>query len=208
LQDDVYDVLILSDIQRRHYDAGIAGYSSSLLEMLDRLRTFTEARCYRRIVTYGTSMGGYAALRAGLWLGADRAVSIGGGFCVHPPRLVQGGYEIRAFDLICACRRRGDVPVVTVFAAGNLRDIEQQAALSGVLPDCVALKVDTERHNVLHHLDRRGELRSFYATIFGEGVVSPVTYSRFAVREASHTPRATKSVWQRWLGRYLALFRR
>jgi hypothetical protein len=89
-----------------------------------------------------------------------------------------------------------------------LRDIEQQAALSAVLPDCVEIKINHDRHNVLHHLDRRGELRSFYATIFGEDDVSPTTFSRPAIREAAHSPPTTKSVWQRLLGRCRALFRR
>jgi hypothetical protein len=173
MEDDRYDVLVLTDAQRRHFDAGIAGYANSLLETLIRVKVFAETRSYRRIITYGTSMGGLPALRAGLWLGADRAVSIGGAFCKHPLRLMQASNEIRAFDLICACRRRRDVPVVTAFAARNERDVEQQAALNAVLPGCVAVKIDTAAHNVLHHLDQLGQLRSFYAMIFGDDAVSP-----------------------------------
>jgi hypothetical protein len=173
MQDDRYDVLVLTDVQRRHFDAGVAGYANSLLEMLTRLKAFVEARPYRRVITYGTSMGGFPALRAGLWLGADRAVSVGGAFCKHPRRLTQTAHAIRAFDLICACRRNDDVPAVSVYAAHNRRDLEEQAQLSAVLPRSVGLSIGTESHNVLHHLDQLGRLGAFYTKIFGEDAVGP-----------------------------------
>jgi hypothetical protein len=171
IDEDRYDVLILSDIQRRHFDAGVAGFANSLLEMLTRLKSFVDARAYRRLIAYGTSMGGLPALRAGLWLGADRAVSVGGGCCKHPPRLTRAASEIRAFDLLCACRRTADVPTVIVYAAKNRLDLREQVQLSAVLPQSVSLSIDTDAHNVIHHLDQTGRLGAFYAKIFGEDAV-------------------------------------
>ena len=207
MPDDVYDVLVIADAQQRHYEAGSRGYSNSLLETLVRIKALSEARSYRRLITYGTSMGGVPALRAGLWLGADRAISIGGWFCTHPPRLMQPSTEIQAFDLICDCRPRGHVPVLTVFAAKNLRDVAQQAMLRAVLPDCVEIKIDSESHNVIQYLDRRGRLPAFYATIFGEADVRSTTFKRPDTRKVSRSHRPP-SIWQRLVGRYRARFRR
>jgi hypothetical protein len=204
MPDDVCDVLVFTDVQRRHHDAGIQGYSNSLLETSIRIKALSESRRYRRLITYGTSMGGFPALRAGLWLGADRAIAIGGAFCLHPPRLMQPSSEIRAFDLLCDCRQRGHAPVVTVFASKNLRDVEQQAALRAMVPDCIELKVSTDRHNVIHYLDRHGRLPAFYATIFGEADVSPSW--RPAKNKVSYSPPT--SVWQRLIRRCRALVKR
>jgi hypothetical protein len=205
MPDDVYDVLVFTDVQRRHHDAGIQGYSKSLLETSVRIKELSESRGYRRLITYGTSMGGLPALRAGLWLGAERAISIGGRFCAHPPRLMHASSEIRAFDPLCDCRQRGHVPVVTVFAARNPQDAEQQAALRAVLPHCIELKIDGESHNVIHHLDGRGHLPAFYAMIFGESDVSPSPSWRPAKRKTHPHPT---SVWQRLVRRCRKLFRR
>ena len=76
------------------------------------------------------------------------AICVGGDFCRHPPRLSNPKDEIRAFDLICACRPAGDTDVLAVFAAGNRDDAENYAVLRWVLPDCVPIPVDTTTHNV------------------------------------------------------------
>ena len=207
MPDEIYDVLVITDAQQRHHDAGARGYSNSLIETLGRIKALSGTRSYRRLITYGTSMGGFPALRAGGWLGAHRAISIGGAFCAHPPRLVRPSSEIRAFDLLCECRPRGNVPVVIAFAARNPRDVEQQAALRAVLPDCVELQIDSERHNVIDHLDRRGRLPAFYTTIFGEADVIPTARWRPAKLKASHS-HPSPSVWRRLVGRCRTLFRR
>jgi hypothetical protein len=166
MQDDFYDVLLLADVQRRHFDGGIPGFSSSLVETLQRIRAFLETRSYRGVIAFGTSMGGFPALRAGLWLGANRAISIGGGFCSHPLRLLRMQHEMRAFDLICACRPTSNVPLLAVFASSNTVDARQYEVLRQVLPHCVPMKIEAEVHNVLKHLDRNGRLSSFFAEIF------------------------------------------
>ena len=66
MRDDKHDVLVLSDEHRRHFDGGVEGYSSSLLDTLKRIQAFAEAKPYEKVITYGTSMGGFPAIRAGL----------------------------------------------------------------------------------------------------------------------------------------------
>src|SRR4029078_10032008 len=208
MPDDFYDVLVITDAQRRHHDAGIQGYSNSLLETLIRIKALSDTRSYRRRITYGASMGGFPALRAGLWLGADRAVSIGGAFCSHPPRLLRGSDEVRAVDLLAHCRPGGYVPLVTAFSTGHSLDVERHAALRAVLPDCIELKINSDRHNVIHHLDRRGELPAFYATIFGENDVSASPNWCPAKSKALQARRHPRSVWKQLFRRCRAFFRR
>lgn len=50
---------------------------------LDLVRAFTGR--YARIATYGSSMGGYAALRFSAWIGANVAVAISPQYSVQPP---------------------------------------------------------------------------------------------------------------------------
>ena len=57
MRDDKHDVLVLSDEHRRHFDGGVEGYSSSLLDTLKRIQAFAEAKRYEKVITYGTSMG-------------------------------------------------------------------------------------------------------------------------------------------------------
>jgi hypothetical protein len=166
LRDDEYDVLVLSDERRRHFDGGVEGYACSLLDMLKRIKNFADVEPYCRIITYGTSMGGFPALRAGLWLGADRAICIGGDFCHHPLRLGNSSDEIRAFDLLCDCRAPGKTELLAVFAARNQADTQNAAALSRLLPGCSLIGVETEKHNVLGHLDKQGELGAFVDRLF------------------------------------------
>jgi hypothetical protein len=208
MPDEICDVLVITDAQQRHHDAGARGYSNSLLETLTGIKVLSEARSYRRVITFGASMGGFPALRAGLWLGADRAISVGGAFCTHPPRLMRPSSEIRAFDLLCECCPRRNVPVIAAYAARNPRDVGHQAALRAVLPDCVELKVNTQKHNILHFLDGRGQLAAFYATIFGEADVSPSPNWHPAKSKASRSPGRSKSLWRRLVKRGSSLFRR
>ncbi len=81
----------------------------------------------------------------------------------HTARAV---HEIRAFDLLCNCRPAREVPLFALFAAKHERDAANHAILRQVLPHCVITEFDVPLHNVLHHLDKQGELQSFYAKVF------------------------------------------
>src|SRR5690606_19434935 len=75
LNEDLYDVLLLSDDGRLHYDKGVKGFSRSLLDTARQIRTLADHRGHEKIITFGTSMGGPPALRIGLLLQAERAIS-------------------------------------------------------------------------------------------------------------------------------------
>ena len=72
LRDDPNDVIWLQDPRQLHYTRG---YKWSGQVFRDH---FAAARRYRQIVTFGVSLGGLPALRAGRLLKATRAISAGG----------------------------------------------------------------------------------------------------------------------------------
>src|SRR5262245_37895105 len=98
LRDDLYDVVVLHDRRKPHFDRGVLECSESFMDTVNRIRTFTHDKRYSRIVTFGASMGGFPALRAGLLLGADRAISISGRYSWHIGRLLREGNSTSAFD--------------------------------------------------------------------------------------------------------------
>lgn len=164
IDDSSHDVLVLSDRRQLHYDRGIDGFADSFPDLVSRIRTFASSRAYESIVTYGTSMGGFPALRAGIALGASRAVSVGGRFCWHVQRLRDGGDAIGAFDPLCACRGSRSVPLVVAYASQNVDDVQSTRILTRILPGCILVPVETESHNVLDHLnsESEGRLADFY----------------------------------------------
>src|SRR5262245_59322492 len=65
LDDGAYDVVMLRDSRDLHFTRGISGYPS-FVEIARRLEAFARERSYRQIVTFGSSLAGFPALRAGL----------------------------------------------------------------------------------------------------------------------------------------------
>jgi len=88
LSADTCDLVLLRDPAKLHYVYGIPPYAGSVASLAVRLRADFAAEPYRRIVCYGTSMGGFVALQCGILMRADAAISIGGRFAWHPPRLL------------------------------------------------------------------------------------------------------------------------
>ncbi len=166
IQDEIYDVLQLADFSKKHFSGGLPGYSSSLLGTLRRIQSFAQVKGYRRVITYGVSMGGLPALRAGLWLGAERAISVGGRFCSHPERLTDPMHEMPAFDLLCNCRpHHHKIRVIAVFSKGNELDAGNYAILKQIIPECEPIAFETTDHNAYAGLSEH-DLAAFFAKIF------------------------------------------
>ncbi len=153
------DLVLLRESTRSHYDAGVAGYAATLPDLAGRLRRDLEPRRYRSLVTLGTSMGGFPALRAGLMMGADAAIAIGGRSIWHVDRLsAPNRAPITAFDPLCPCGP-GETRLICVYAAKNAEDIKSADAVAAMRPvDRFAF--DTADHNVLLALWRQGSLRT------------------------------------------------
>lgn len=149
LRDDLYDVLVLYDRRRLHFDHGIEGFSKSFMETMCRIEEFAKARAFDEIITFGVSMGGFPALRAGLVLGADRAISVGGVYVWPVARLLKQRRTPRPFDLLCPCFTDRKVELVAVTPARCESDVKHLNTLQRTFPQVHAVMIDTERHNVM-----------------------------------------------------------
>ena len=70
-----YDVVVLRDRTKQGYAIGIPRYAHNLWDLAQKLTAEIGAATYRRVYPYGTSMGGFPALRCGLLLKTETAVS-------------------------------------------------------------------------------------------------------------------------------------
>lgn len=147
MREDLYDVLVLRDPRKLHFDAGVQGLGS-FLEVMHRIKTFAEVKGFREIITYGSSMGGYPALRAGLLLKANRAISMSGGYCWHVGRLIRKTKTGRAFDPLCPCFAPTTTELVAVIPSRNERDVRAFEILQRTFPKCVVVKINAEVHTL------------------------------------------------------------
>jgi hypothetical protein len=164
LRDDLYDVVVLRDARRAHFADGVQGLGS-LLETTRAIKKFAEGRGYSEIISLGVSMGGYPALRAGLMLKADRAISIGGAYCWHVGRLTRKTHSVKPFDLLCPCTAKPQVELVAVMSAQNRDDVRALETLKLNFPECHSVFVNAGEHNVSGYFYQVGTLRLFYASL-------------------------------------------
>lgn len=171
---DRYEVLLLNDLRRSLYLRGIEGFGSDFPETLERIRTLVPAPSNGRIVSFGTSAGGLAAIWAAIGLGLARAVSVGG---VTPDeigeRVQTQGLSASGFDE--AIRgNAGRLPEVLLVAGEqNERDGRKALSMAGRVPATLISVPDCANHNVLHVLWSRGELGPFL-----ERVLAPAAAPR------------------------------
>lgn len=166
LDSGAHDLLLLADPAKSHFDKGVAGYAGSLSALMTKVGDFARRRGYSSIIAYGTSMGGFPALRGGEMLGADRSISIGGRFPWHPLRLAERKREINAFDALCDCRRPFRSRIYLLYAQGQPKDDQHAAMLQAVEPGCRAIPIPVDDHNFPNLIRHNGKLSLFLAELF------------------------------------------
>ena len=164
LRDDVFDVVFLRDPRQLHYTHGVRGLGG-FLESMRHIRKFADANGFEQVLTFGNSVGGFPALRAGRLLGARRAVSVGGRYPWHPGRLIRGETPVRAFDMLCACASPSPTELVAVYARGNEIDTHANALLRKTFPECIEVPIDIEEHGILGYFYRARLLPLFVACL-------------------------------------------
>lgn len=169
MDDSRYDVLLLADLNKRHFERGIGTYASSLPELVAKIGKVAERRGYSLIITYGTSMGGFPALRAGDLFGAARSISIGGRFIFHPRRLIKNRHVNVAFDLLCACRTPFRSPFYMLYAEGQAEDREHAAILRARAPQSHLIAFPGEDHNFPYQIRVKGKLNVFLGEMLDVG---------------------------------------
>ncbi len=156
------DVVILNDPHRDHFARGCGEYAADFFQLVSRLSKDLKLHNYKNVCCYGTSMGGFVALRCGLLLGT-KSISVGGRFPWHVQRIVAGP-AIPAFDLLCACKASDAVKFVCVYGVeDDRRAVDHLATMFPVTR--VPIRNATG-HNVIFKMWNEGTLRQFYREHF------------------------------------------
>ena len=165
LRYDAHDIIWLQDPSQLHYTGGVSGLGS-FLEIAQRIEHFAAARLYQQIITFGVSLGGLPALRAGRLLRATRAISVGGRYPWHPGRLVREERSVQAFDPLCPCASPSPTELVVVYSQHNEEDRSAFNLVRKTFPECIGVPVDTEKHNLMGNFYKSNLLPLFLACLF------------------------------------------
>lgn len=156
-----FDVAILTDPDNLHYAAGLKPGAGTLLEVVRTISVALSSADYRRIVALGTSSGGFPALRAGILMGAERAVSIGGRPMWWPERLRRQTRPPVPFDLLCACCANTNTLLFCVHAGQNQQDRVAAQQLAEIMPVELVDLARADQHNLLYRALRQERLPRF-----------------------------------------------
>jgi hypothetical protein len=160
------DVAILSDPRRNHFVDGVKDYAPDFLQLVRRLDSDLERARYKNTRCFGTSMGGFVALRCGLLLGA-RAISVGGRFPWRIQRMIAGhGATTDAFELLCSCKASNSAEFICVYGEDFAPDAEALDHLATMFPVTRWPIRGLNQHNAIATLVKKGKLRRFYHDVF------------------------------------------
>ncbi|MCE9630542.1 MAG: non-ribosomal peptide synthetase [Planctomycetia bacterium] len=149
------DLLLLADERRSLFVHGIDGIAGSLADLCDHVDRFASARGYARVVALGTSSGGPPAIYAAIRQGWDKAVAVGPGSPARHPDMAVALQSVVPLQ----ATRPTEIVIVT---SANVRDTDAAHQLRSLFPGIVLERDDRfDNHNLLHDLQRMGELRSF-----------------------------------------------
>jgi hypothetical protein len=160
-----YDVVMLRDRTKQAYAIGIPPYAHNLWDLTQKLTAEIGADTYRHVYPYGTSMGGLPALRCGLLLKTETAVSGGGQFPWYPPHLARK-IAVPAFDPLCNCNTKSKTRLICYYSTGHAPDVQSVELLQRILP-IERVPIEAPGHAFLAQLWSEGRLRGFYDRIFG-----------------------------------------
>ena len=97
---------------------------------------------------------------------ASRAISVAGRYAWHPGRLTRNEISVKAFDLLCACAPPSPTELVAVYPSRHEVDRSAFDILQKTFPDCTAVPIDTDQHNVIGYFHKAHLLPLFLACLF------------------------------------------
>lgn len=157
-----YDMLMLNDPKRLLFAEGIEGFGSDINELGEFITQFSAPSGFGRIVSFGTSGGGLAAVYVALKLGWSRAVTVGSA--------VPSGHRDWSALLtgLASQSRERNTEIFATFSS-NTRDSDAANQIKGLFP-WTALMPDHRftDHNLLMELFRKGELRQFMNSVLDD----------------------------------------
>jgi hypothetical protein len=164
LDDTRVDLLLLTDETRGHYRNGVGAFASSFYTLCRSIDNIRSSMGYRHMITYGTSMGGLPALRAGVLLKADRSVALGPRYAWDISRIRNAKRRADAFDPLCACRETTGT-AWALYSQNVADDVTHAQKLCRAMPDVTLFGVPAPDHNLLFPLMRQGRLGAFHAAL-------------------------------------------
>lgn len=152
-----FDVVCLKDRQNASYEAGLDGFRGPLPATVLGVAAAVGARRYRGLYCYGTSMGGFPALRAGRSLRAKRAISVGGTFSWPINRLLERPtMNIQAFESLCSCAPASPTELLCAFSGGFARDVKNAQLLRKMMPVRFFRHNGSDQHNLAYWMIHEG----------------------------------------------------
>ncbi len=162
-----YEFLVLIDKTNRSYMRGIQGLADDMPGLIARIGGMIASPGHRRIVAFGTSGGGFAALWTAIALGLARGVSIGGPSPEHVNARGAGEIDFGPFTQAVA-ERAGRLPeLLYVFGEFNERDRAKQRAHAPFVPITPIELPGIASHGVLFELVKRRELTAMLERLLG-----------------------------------------
>jgi hypothetical protein len=146
----LWDVVVLKKDGRNSYLDGMDSVATDFHGLVEYVKTTFSPVQYRRVITLGTSSGGFAAAWAALLMDADRGVSISG--C--PPRALPARVEDRR-------AKRHGVDLCYVYGMESAPDHQSAIALLGLFGGRLRPVPDIDTHGALGRLLKRGQFAEF-----------------------------------------------
>ena len=148
-----YDLLLLGDLSRRHFETGLDGVAPSIAELCHWVRGKVSGWGYQAATTFGTSAGGLAAICCGYVLECQRIAVVGADAPTTHLHLNQFLHDNTL---------RTHHPVVVLgYDEKNQRDQEAARQLAELLPRYELLRCEAQgAHNALQPALKSGRLAS------------------------------------------------
>ena len=145
----LWDVLVLRAAAGQSYMAGIEGVADNFTDLVHHFETTQCMPEYRRVLTFGTSGGSFAALWAAVLLRAQRGIAVGGRAPPAKPLHLVTNHALHNGDHIL------------VYGEKFLSDYEGALGLRDLFGGRLLPVPDIAQHNVLGHLMKHGLLAAF-----------------------------------------------
>ena len=157
LDSRVWDVVLLrKGLEQRTFFEGVYGVAGTFPDLLEYVRKAVSAERYCRVMTFGTSGGGLAAIVAAMLLGANRGVSV----CGAPPTSPLDPWWESQF----AGRPRHAVGLPQlhyVYGAGSQYDRQSALALQGFFGGMLHPVAGVDDHYALKPMLKAGQFQTF-----------------------------------------------
>ena len=145
-----WDVVVLKKCSRNSYLLGLEGISADFPGLVRVIQTRLSPMQYRRVITLGTSGGGFAAVLAAVLMEADRGICVGGTLPISytsewTSKVTDNGRDLRF-----------------VYGKDFLRDRVSAVAMANVFGGRLHPIAGVDQHVVLGQLLKSNKLAEFF----------------------------------------------